>query len=156
MRDAWSSGARDKPRENSSTWKMLPERSSWPDPAPMNLGSGYEISIGDLVDLIVRHIDYKGEIVWDISKPDGQPRRGLDTSRAERTIGFRAAVPFEEGLGRTIAWYEYCRRTGPHPTTPHDERLSAARKDDLESHGFERSASLLLRTGVRKLCDHSV
>ena len=72
---------------------------------PFNLGSGQEISIRDLAQLIARLTGYKGEIVWDTSKPNGQPRRALDTSRAEEFFGFRAQMPLEEGLRRTIDWY---------------------------------------------------
>ena len=72
---------------------------------PVNLGSGVEISIKDLVHLIVRLTGFSGEIVWDASKPDGQPRRCLDTSKAARLFGFRAKTPFKEGLQRTIKWY---------------------------------------------------
>ncbi len=72
---------------------------------PVNLGSGMEISIKDLMHLIARLMGFGGEIVWDTSKPDGQPRRCLDTSKAERLFGFRAKTPFEEGLRRTVDWY---------------------------------------------------
>jgi len=72
---------------------------------PVNLGSAMEISIRDLVHLIAKLSGFGGKIVWDTSKPDGQPRRSLDTSRAEARFGFEAAVPFEEGLRRTIEWY---------------------------------------------------
>jgi GDP-L-fucose synthase len=72
---------------------------------PFNLGSGQEISIRDLAQLIARLTGYQGEIVWDTSKPNGQPRRALDTSRAEAYFGFRAQMPLEEGLRRTIDWY---------------------------------------------------
>ena len=72
---------------------------------PVSLGSGMEISIKDLVHLIARLTDSEGEIVWDTSKPDGQPRRCLDTSRAERLFGFKARSSFEEGLRRTVEWY---------------------------------------------------
>ncbi|MFL5801415.1 MAG: GDP-L-fucose synthase family protein [Roseiflexaceae bacterium] len=72
---------------------------------PVNLGSGMEISIRDLVETIARLTGYLGDIVWDSSKPNGQPRRQLDISRAERLFGFRARISFEEGLRRTIAWY---------------------------------------------------
>jgi GDP-L-fucose synthase len=72
---------------------------------PVNLGSGFEISIKDLASLIARLSGFEGELVWDISKPNGQPRRGLDVSRAEKLFGFRAQTPFEEGLRRTIDWY---------------------------------------------------
>ena len=72
---------------------------------PVNLGSGMEISIKDLVGTICKCMDFKGEIRWDKSKPDGQPRRMLDTSRAEKEFGFKAKTDFNEGLKRTIAWY---------------------------------------------------
>src|SRR3989344_3650740 len=74
-------------------------------PEPVNLGSGREISIKDLAEMICRLMGYKGEIRWDTSKPDGQPRRLLDTSRAEEEFGFKAKTPFEEGLKKTIDWY---------------------------------------------------
>jgi len=73
---------------------------------PVNLGSGMEISIKDLVELIARLTGFKGKLVWDKSKPNGQPRRRLDVSRAEKEFGFKAQVSFEEGLRRTIDWYE--------------------------------------------------
>ncbi|MGD0708900.1 MAG: GDP-L-fucose synthase [Anaerolineaceae bacterium] len=76
------------------------------DSEPVNLGSGNEISIRDLANLIARLTHYTGKIVWDASKPNGQPRRGLDVSRAESYFGFKAQVPFEEGLRQTIEWYE--------------------------------------------------
>jgi len=72
---------------------------------PVNLGSGFEISIKDLADLIAMLTGFKGRITWDTSKPDGQPRRRLDTSMAEREFGFRAKTKFEEGLRKTIEWY---------------------------------------------------
>jgi GDP-L-fucose synthase len=73
---------------------------------PVNLGSGMEISIKELANLIRRLTGYEGEFVWDTDKPNGQPRRALDVSRAEKFFGFRAQVPFEEGLRRTIEWYK--------------------------------------------------
>jgi GDP-L-fucose synthase len=76
------------------------------DGEPVNLGVGREISIRDLVELIVRITGYRGQVRWDASKPDGQPRRALDTSRALARFGFVARTPFEEGLRQTIAWYE--------------------------------------------------
>ncbi|MEI8314502.1 MAG: GDP-L-fucose synthase [Verrucomicrobiota bacterium] len=79
-------------------------------PAPVNLGAGQEISIRSLVELIVKLTNYRGEIYWDTTKPDGQPRRCLDTTRAEREFDFRAGTPFEDGLRRTITWYEQHRR----------------------------------------------
>lgn len=74
--------------------------------APVNLGSGMEISIKDLATLIVRLTGFEGELRWDTDKPDGQPRRCLETSKAERFFGFRAQTSFEEGLRQTIRWYE--------------------------------------------------
>jgi len=75
------------------------------DSEPVNLGSGMEISIRDLAQLIASLTGYEGEFVWDTSKPNGQPRRALDVKRAEAYFGFRAQMPFEEGLRRTIDWY---------------------------------------------------
>jgi GDP-L-fucose synthase len=72
---------------------------------PVNLGAGFEITIRDLVQLIARLMEFEGEIRFDPSKPDGQPRRSLDTARAERLFDFRATTSFEEGLRATIAWY---------------------------------------------------
>jgi GDP-L-fucose synthase len=78
---------------------------------PINLGSGQEISIRDLVTLIARLTGFEGEVVWDTEKPDGQPRRCLDTTRAKQILGFAAEVPFEVGLQRTIDWYRATRPT---------------------------------------------
>lgn len=75
-------------------------------PKPVNLGSGMEITIRDLVNLIAELTGYEGKITWDASKPDGQPRRCLDVSRAEREFGFKAKTDFKEGLKKTIQWYE--------------------------------------------------
>lgn len=76
---------------------------------PVNLGAGFEIMIEDLVKIIVEETKFKGQVVWDATKPDGQPRRCLDTTRAEHEFGFKAEVTFREGLKRTIAWYEQNR-----------------------------------------------
>jgi len=72
---------------------------------PVNLGSGMEITIRDLVELISELAGFEGEIVWDETKPNGQPRRNLDVTRAEELFGFRAQTDFREGLEQTIAWY---------------------------------------------------
>ena len=72
----------------------------------MNLGAGFEIKIRDLVPSIARLCRFEGEVVWDTSKPNGQPRRMLDTSRAEREFGWKARIGFEEGLRETVAWFE--------------------------------------------------
>jgi len=74
-------------------------------PEPVNLGSGMEISIKDLVELIAHLTGFSGRIVWNTSKPNGQPRRRLNVERAEREFGFKAQINFEEGLRRTIEWY---------------------------------------------------
>jgi len=73
---------------------------------PVNLGAGFEIKIGDLVAMIARLCRFEGEVIWDKTKPDGQPRRMLDTSRALREFGWKAQIGFEEGLRETIDWYE--------------------------------------------------
>jgi len=74
-------------------------------PEPINIGSDMEVSIKDLVELICKLMDFKGEIRWDTTKPDGQPRRRLDTSKAKKEFGFKAKTNFEEGLKKTIEWY---------------------------------------------------
>jgi len=73
---------------------------------PVNLGAGQEISIRDLAELIAKLTDFKGELVWDTSQPNGQPRRALDTSRAAEYFNWRAATPFEKGLLQTIKWFQ--------------------------------------------------
>jgi GDP-L-fucose synthase len=83
---------------------LAAERYNKPD--PINLGSGREISIRDLTQLIVNLTGFKGEIRWDKSKPDGQPRRCLDTAKAEREFGFRAQTALEDGIRNTIEWFE--------------------------------------------------
>jgi GDP-L-fucose synthase len=77
---------------------------------PVNLGAGFEILIRDLVPLVARLCRFQGEIVWDHTKPDGQPRRMLDTSRAEKEFGWKARTGFEAGLRETVEWYEAERR----------------------------------------------
>ena len=77
---------------------------------PVNLGSGMEISIRDLATTIAEMTGFAGRIVWDTNQPNGQPRRRLDVSRAEREFGFRAATPFEAGLRKTIDWYVSSRQ----------------------------------------------
>jgi GDP-L-fucose synthase len=72
---------------------------------PVNLGSAFEISIRDLAHAIAEATGFKGNIVWDTTKPNGQPRRKLDTSRAEREFGFHSKTTFAEGLKRTVEWY---------------------------------------------------
>ncbi|MGQ9526553.1 GDP-L-fucose synthase family protein [Chloroflexus sp.] len=81
------------------------------DPAPVNIGSSYEISIRDLVTLIADLTGFRGRIVWDTTKPNGQPRRKLDVSRAWERFGFRAETTFADGLRATIAWYRNQRES---------------------------------------------
>jgi GDP-L-fucose synthase len=76
---------------------------------PVNLGNGNEIAIRDLAEMVARLTNFRGRIVWDASKPNGQPRRCLDTSRAEREFGFRARISLETGLRKTVEWYMACR-----------------------------------------------
>ncbi len=75
----------------------------------MNLGAGREVTIRELVALIAEMTGFEGEVRWDPTKPDGQPRRALDTSRARERFGFVAQTPFEEGLRRTVDWFEQHR-----------------------------------------------
>ena len=75
------------------------------DDAPVNLGTGSEISIRDLIHLICELMEFDGEIIWQTDQPNGQPRRCLDTERAYKTFGFTAQVSFQEGLKHTIEWY---------------------------------------------------
>ncbi len=77
---------------------------------PVNLGAGFEVSIRELVDRITALTGFKGKVVWDPSKPDGQPRRRLDTSKAEKLFGFRATTPLDDGLRKTIDWYKASMR----------------------------------------------
>jgi GDP-L-fucose synthase len=82
------------------------------DPEPVNVGSGLELSIKELVELIAELTGFQGHLVWDTTKPDGQPRRSLETTLAEQAFGFRARTTVREGLQRTIAWYRQHRTQG--------------------------------------------
>ncbi|OWK38873.1 GDP-L-fucose synthase family protein [Fimbriiglobus ruber] len=82
------------------------------DPDPVNLGSGREITIRQLVELICELCNFRGEIRWDPTKPDGQPRRCVDTTRARERFGWTASTDFRDGLRETIAWYETARKGG--------------------------------------------
>ncbi|HRJ57580.1 MAG TPA: GDP-L-fucose synthase [Anaerolineales bacterium] len=73
---------------------------------PVNLGSGYEISIKDLTEMVAKLTNFQGKIVWQTDKPNGQPRRGLDVTRAKELFNWSAQVPFEEGMRRTIEWFK--------------------------------------------------
>lgn len=104
----WGSGAASREflhaRDAAEAIVTAAERYGKSD--PLNLGAGREISIRDLVALVAGLCGYRGAIAWDRDRPDGQPRRMLDTSRALRELGWRARTGFEEGLRETIAWYE--------------------------------------------------
>ena len=73
---------------------------------PVNLGSGWEVTIKELAEQIAKIVGFDGQIVWDATKPNGQPRRRLDTSRAEKLFGFKAKMSLSEGLQETISWYQ--------------------------------------------------
>ncbi len=88
---------------------ILAAAESYNKPEPVNLGRGEEIAIRDLAIIIAEKSGFRGEIIWDTTRPNGQPRRKLDVSRAAAELGFRAGTSMEEGLARTIAWYESTR-----------------------------------------------
>ncbi|MCK6519876.1 GDP-L-fucose synthase [Myxococcota bacterium] len=81
----------------------------WDSPEPVNLGNGVEVPVAELVAAIARACGFSGRLVWDTTKPDGQPRKSLDTSRAAEGFGWRASVDLDEGLRRTVAWYRSSR-----------------------------------------------
>lgn len=106
--EVWGTGAASREflyvKDAARGIVMAAERYDKPD--PVNLGSGKEMSIKDLVEIIARLTGFEGEISWDTTKPDGQPRRCLDVSKAKMEFGFEAEMGFEEGLRRTISWYK--------------------------------------------------
>ena len=83
------------------------------DSEPVNLGSSFEISIKDLVETIAKVTKFEGEIVWDSTKPNGQPRRKLDVNRAKKLFGFESQISFEDGLARTVDWYTQDLKVNP-------------------------------------------
>ena len=95
---------------------LATERYDGPD--PVNIGAGREVPINDLIAMVCEMTGYRGKVVRDLSRPDGQPRRCLDTSRAKENFGFVARTPFEEGLRKTIAWYENARRSRREQSQP--------------------------------------
>ena len=105
---AWGTGAasREFLHARDAAEGILAAAERYEKSEPVNLGAGFEIKIRDLVPLVARLCRFEGEIAWDASRPDGQPRRMLDTSRALRELGWRARTPFEEGLRETVEWYE--------------------------------------------------
>src|SRR6185436_20931839 len=106
--EAWGSGkvSREFLYVEDCAEGIVRAASSYNGAAPVNLGSGEEIKISNLMETIARLTGYEGEIKWQTSKPDGQPRRQLDTSRAFTEFGFRARTSLNDGLRRTIDWYE--------------------------------------------------
>jgi GDP-L-fucose synthase len=105
---AWGTGnaTREFLYAEDAAKAILAAAEKYSKPEPVNLGSGEEISIRDLLELIRSLVDYQGRVRWDASKPDGQPRRRLDTSRAIAEFGWRAETPLEKGLQETIGWYK--------------------------------------------------
>jgi GDP-L-fucose synthase len=105
---AWGTGAASREflhaRDAAEGVVLAAER--YEKSEPVNLGAGFEIRIRELVPLVARLCRFEGEIVWDPSRPDGQPRRMLDTSRALKEFGWKARIPFEEGLRETVEWFE--------------------------------------------------
>ncbi len=104
----WGTGKpkREFPYMEDAAEGILLASEKYNKPDPVNLGAGFEISIKDLGALIAKLTGFKGRVIWDTTKPDGQPRRCLDVSKAEREFGFRAKAGFKEGLRRTIEWYK--------------------------------------------------
>ncbi len=105
---AWGTGAasREFLHARDAAEGVLDAAERYGKSEAVNLGAGFEITIRELVPLVARLCRFEGEIAWDASKPDGQPRRMLDTSRALREFGWKARTPFEEGLRETVEWYE--------------------------------------------------
>jgi GDP-L-fucose synthase len=110
--DAWGTGSatREFLFVGDAADAIVLAAEKYDKPEPLNIGAGREISIRHLTELICELCGFDGEIRWDASKPDGQPRRCLDTTRAKREIGFRATTELREGLSKTIVWYESQQR----------------------------------------------
>lgn len=111
--DVWGSGSasREFLYVEDAARGILQAAEKYDSPDPVNLGTGSEIPIRDLVQMIVRLTGFRGAVRWQSDRPDGQPRRSLDTSRAFNAFGFRAATTLEDGLRRTVEWYEKNSRT---------------------------------------------
>jgi GDP-L-fucose synthase len=105
---AWGTGSasREFLYVDDCTEGVVAALEKYDGPEPINLGSGREITIKALTELVAKLARFEGKITWDTSKPDGQPRRCLDVTRAERVLGFRARTTLEDGLAKTIEWYE--------------------------------------------------
>ncbi len=116
--DVWGSGAASREflfvRDAAQAIALAAEHYNQPE--PVNIGSGQEIAIGSLVKLICELSGFSGAVRWDATKPDGQPRRCLDTTRALREFGFKASTSFRDGLIETLAWFERHREQSRVPT----------------------------------------
>ncbi|MDQ3963435.1 MAG: GDP-L-fucose synthase [Actinomycetota bacterium] len=117
--EVWGSGAatREFLYVDDAAAGLVAAAERYDGPEPVNLGSGQEISIKELAELIVELTGFDGALHWDPSKPDGQPRRGLDTSRASKEFGFEATTPLREGLAATIEWYRGHRAEAEQATS---------------------------------------
>jgi len=122
--DCWGSGtiSREFLYVDDAAEGVIRAAERMQEPVPINLGTGNEIRIKDLAELIARLCGFEGEIRWDTSKPDGQPRRCLDTSRAADLLGWKAEVDFEQGLRRTIEWYRSTLLAAPDRVARPTER----------------------------------
>ena len=121
--EVWGTGAASREflfvRDAAEGIALATERYNKPE--PVNLGSGQEITIGALVRTICDLCDFNGEIRWDVAKPDGQPRRCLDTTRAQREFAFQASTSFRDGLIETLAWFERNQDKQDHAESPVSE-----------------------------------
>jgi GDP-L-fucose synthase len=106
--DLWGDGSPTREflhvQDAARAFRLALER--YDDPEPVNLGSGEEISVKDLAGLVAEVVGYQGEIVWDTTMPNGQPRRVLDTTRAADRLDFVASIPLQQGISQTVAWFQ--------------------------------------------------
>lgn len=111
--EVWGTGAasREFLHADDAARAIALATAEYNDSDPVNIGTGQEVTISRLVDMVAELTGYTGQVVWDSSKPDGQPRRALDVSLAKETFGFTAAIPLKEGLKETIRWWVDTRAT---------------------------------------------
>jgi GDP-L-fucose synthase len=126
--DAWGTGkaSREFLYVDDCAEAVLRAAALYNDSEPVNLGTGIEITISELLQLIARVTRFGGEIRWQSDKPDGQPRRRLDVSRAFEKFGFQARTSLEDGMSRTVAWYESQRQLAGSAITEGDQAVSSA------------------------------